>query len=403
MKWKIDPTRKSILDDDHRYKVLCCGRRWGKSYFSFMWLLSDEIKANERRWIIYPTYRQAKMVAWGLLKSIFKERQVKINESELSVILENGGRIELKGADKEDSLRGVSLGSKGGNAVVLDEYAYMKPNVWSEIVQPMLAETQGKCLFVGTPNGIQNHFYDLYVRGQSDDSDYRSWSFTTLEGGFIPEEEIESAKKNLDERSFKQEYLGSFEVSSNVCAYNFDRDHHVKELEISSRQFWGVDFGVASYMTAVLMCEYTNGDVYVFDEIGLQNSNTFELADQMKNICKGLPVFPDPAGKARTSNSTRSDHRILQDAGFTIISRKSNPTQKDRLNALNKKLQDANGKRTLFIHPKCKNLIRDLEMTTLDKGRILKTETLSHHLDALCYPIEYRYPLMNNFVESIKW
>ena len=94
MKWKIDPTRKSILDDDHRYKVLCCGRRWGKSYFSFMWLLSDEIKANERRWIIYPTYRQAKMVAWGLLKSIFKERQVKINESELSVILENGGRIE---------------------------------------------------------------------------------------------------------------------------------------------------------------------------------------------------------------------------------------------------------------------------------------------------------------------
>jgi hypothetical protein len=368
-----------------------------------MWLLSNEIKPNERRWIIYPTYRQAKMVAWGLLKSIFKDRQVKINESELSVILENGGRVELKGADKEDSLRGVSLGSKGGNAVVLDEYAYMKPNVWSEIVQPMLAETQGSALFVGTPNGIQNHFYDLYVKGQSDHTDYQSWSFTTLEGGWIPKEEIESAKENLDERSFKQEYLGSFEVSSNICAYNFDRDVHVKEMEISSRQFWGVDFGVASFMTGILMCEYTNGDVYVFDEIGMQNSNTFVLAEEMKKISRDLPVYPDPAGKARTSNSTRSDHKILQDAGFTTIAKRANPTQKDRLNALNRKLKDANGKTTLWIHPRCKNLIRDLEMTTMEKGRMLKTETLSHHLDALCYPIEYRYPLINNLIRSMKW
>ena len=386
MKWKIDETRKKILDDKSRYKVLVCGRRWGKTFFSLLWLLSKKIEQDERRWIIYPTYRQAKMVAWGVLKSIFRDRDVIINQSELSVLLPNGARIELKGADKEDSLRGVSL-----TYCVLDEYAYMKPNVWGEIVQPMLAETGGEALFVGTPTGIQNHFYDMFVQGQSDNSDYKSWQFTTIDGGFIPHEEIETAKRNLDKRTFRQEYLASFETAANKCAYNFNRDIHCKVIDKSSRMFWGVDFGVASYMTAILMCENTQGEVYVFDEIGLQNSNTFELAKLMHTKGRGLPVYPDPAGKARHSSSTKSDHRILQEAGFTVIAKKANPTQKDRLNSLNRMLEDANGKHRLFINPKCKNTIRDLELTTLENGHIMKTETLSHYLDGLMYPLEYRY------------
>ena len=397
MKWKIDSTRKKILDDESRYKVLVCGRRWGKTYFSMMWLMSQEIKPDERRWIIFPTYRQAKMVAWNVLKRIFRDTNAKINESELSVTLKNNAKIELKGADKEDSLRGVSL-----NACVLDEYAFMKPNVWGEIVQPMLAETGGNALFVGTPTGIQNHFYDMFVRGQSDDSDYKSWQFTTIEGGFIPEKEIESAKKNLDAITFRQEYLASFETAQNRCAYNFDRQKHLKEMDISTRMFWGIDFGVSSYMSAVLMCENVAGEVYVFDEIGLQNSNTFELAEKMKQIAPDTPVYPDPAGKARTSNSTKSDHRILQDAGFTVISRKANPTQKDRLNSLNRMLEDASGDIKLFINPKCKHTIRDLELTTMENGKIAKTETLSHFLDAVMYPIEYRYGFKGN-LGVIEW
>ena len=397
MKGKIDASRKEILNDNSRYKVLVCGRRWGKTFFSMLWLMQKELEPDERRWIIYPTYRQAKMVAWNILNRIFREKKAKINESELSITLENNAKIELKGADKEDSLRGVSL-----SQCVLDEYAFMKPNVWGEIVQPMLAETGGKALFVGTPTGIQNHFYDMFVKGQSDDSDYKSWQFTTIDGGFIPQEEVESAKKNLDAITFRQEYLASFETAQNKCAYNFNREIHCKELDITTRMFWGIDFGVASYMTAVLMCENTAGEVYVFDEIGLQNSNTFELADKMKKIAPDLPCYPDPAGKSRTSNSTKSDHRILQEAGFTVISKKANPTQKDRLNSLNRMLEDASGKRRLFIKPSCKNLIRDLELTTYENNRITKTETLSHYLDALMYPIEYRYGFKGN-MEIIEW
>ena len=355
MDWTIDATRKEILNDKTRYKILSCGRRWGKSYFSILFLLSKPFKANERRWIVFPTYRQAKMVSWSILKNIFAKKEVSINETELSITLSNGAKIELKGADKPDSLRGVST-----TMVVMDEYAFMKENVWGEIIQPTLAETRGSALFVGTPSGL-NHFYDLFVKGQSEGGDYKSWQFTTLEGGFISEEEIEDAKKNLDERTFQQEYLASFLTAANRAAYNFSRDVHCKVMDKSPRMFWGVDFGVASYMTAILMCENTAGEVYVFDEIGLQNSNTFELSKIMKEIAPGLPVYPDPAGKARTSNSTKSDHRIIQEAGFTVISKKANPTQKDRLNVLNRMLQDATGKVRLIINPKCKNLIRELQ------------------------------------------
>jgi len=396
MKWKIDAKRREILNDPARYKIVSSGRRFGKSYFSVLFLLNKPLEANERRWIVFPTYRQAKMVSWNLLKSIFANKQATINETELSITLDNGAKIELKGADKPDSLRGVST-----TMVVMDEYSYMKENVWGEIIQPTLAENKGSALFVGTPSGL-NHFYDLYVKGQSNDSDYKSWQFTTLEGGFISEEEVENAKKNLDKRTFQQEYEASFLTAANRCAYNFNRDTHCRVMEKSPRMFWGIDFGVASYMTALLMCENTAGEVYVFDEIGLQNSNTFELAKLMQEKGKGLPCYPDPAGKARTSNSTKSDHKILQDSGFTVIAKKSNPTQKDRLNALNRMLEDATGKHKLFINPKCKNTIRDLELCTLDNGQILKTETLSHFLDGLMYPLEYRYGFKGQ-AKAIQW
>jgi len=397
MDWTIDATRKEILNDKTRYKILSCGRRWGKSYFSILFLLSKPLKRNERRWIVFPTYRQAKMVSWSILKDIFAKKDVSINETELSITFDNGAKIELKGADKPDSLRGVST-----TMVVMDEYSYMKENVWGEIIQPTLAETKGNALFVGTPTGVQNHFYDLFVKGQSKGGDYKSWQFTTLDGGFISEEEVENAKKNLDKRTFEQEYLASFLTAANRAAYNFSRDIHCKVMDKSPRMFWGIDFGVASYMTAILMCENTAGEVYVFDEIGLQNSNTFELAKLMQQKAPGLPVYPDPAGKARTSNSTKSDHMILQESGFTVISKKANPTQKDRLNALNKMLEDATGKHRLFVNPKCKSLIRDLELCTMENGQILKTETLSHFLDALCYPMDYRYGFKGQ-AKAIEW
>ena len=131
MDWQIDEVRKSILQDSHRYKCIVSGRRWGKTIFSLIWLLHPDFKPNERRWIVFPSYRQAKMVCWSILKQFFRNHNAKVNETELSITLENGACVELKGADSSaDKIRGVSL-----DRVVLDEYAYMKESIWGDTVR----------------------------------------------------------------------------------------------------------------------------------------------------------------------------------------------------------------------------------------------------------------------------
>ena len=398
MKWTKDETRKEILNDQHRFKVIVAGRRWGKTYLALMWLCSGFIQPGELRWFIAPTYRQGKMIAFPVLRQIFRGK-ARINESELKVILPNDAEICIKGADNEDSLRGAGL-----NRVILDEYAYFKPHVWEEIVLPMLAISKGDAMFIGTPSGY-NAMYDLYMRGQAD-PEWQSWQFKTIEGGFVAEDEIERLKSNMDGRLYRQEMEGSFESTGNRAAYNFDRDTHLKRAdELSLNKWWGMDENV-DYMTAVLACQYTDGTVHYFDEIRQSNSNTELMAKEMKKRYPDVVnVFPDPAGSARSTTSHRSDHQILRDHGYKVSARKAHPSHRDRLNALNRKLIDATGKVGMTVDPKCKYLIKDLEQVQRDKkGGIDKSNIeLTHALDACSYPIEYKFPLIKRIGKSIQW
>ena len=168
------------------------GRRFGKSYLSLMWLLSRKIEPNERRWIITPTYRQGKTTTWKLLRTIFRDYDAQVNESELLVKLPNGAEIAIKGSEQENNLRGAGI-----DMVCMEEYSYIKPHVWEEIIYPMLTTTDGDALFIGTPNGY-DHLYDAYMLGQGKSMDWKSWQFTTIDGGFVPEKEIEKAKSMMD-------------------------------------------------------------------------------------------------------------------------------------------------------------------------------------------------------------
>lgn len=398
--WTIDSVRKEILKDPARFKVIVAGRRWGKTILSLMWLCSGDILPNERRWFIAPTYKQGKMIAFPLLRQLFRDR-AKINESELKVTLPNDAEISIKGADNEDSLRGAGL-----NRVILDEYAYFKPHVWEEIILPMLATTQGDALFIGTPNGF-NIMYDLYLKGQSD-PEWASWQFKTIDGGFVSQNEIERMKSNMDGRLYRQEMEGSFESTGNRAAYNFDRDIHIKKADNLTEKKWiGMDFNV-DYMTAVLACEYTDGTVHYYDEIRQSNSNTESMSKKMKEKWGVLPVYPDPAGKNRSTTSNRSDHQILKDYGFPVIARLQHPLQKDRIACLNRKLLDANNKVGITVDPKCKYLIKDFEQCQRDKkGGLDKSNielmTLSHAFDAATYPLEYKYPLIKRIGSLIEW
>tara|TARA_R110002012_G_C11648137_1_gene611182 strand:+ start:1390 stop:2592 length:1203 start_codon:yes stop_codon:yes gene_type:complete len=397
--WTLDKTRKSILQDDSRFKVLVCGRRWGKTVLSLMYLLKDAFDANERRWFITPTYRQGKMIVFPILRQMFAGFQnAKLNESEMSVVFDNGAELAVKGADNENNLRGVEL-----TKAVMDEMAYIKPHVWEEIIMPMLATTEGECLFIGTPNGY-DAMYDLYMKGQSE-PEWESWQFTTLDGGFVPKKEIELAKRTMDEVVFRQEFEASFETTGNRAAYNFDRAIHcIKTRELSNELWWGVDFNV-DYMTATLACQYTDGTVHFYDEIRLKNSNTEELSLAMKKVAPGIEVYPDPAGKARSTTSRRSDHQILRDHGFMIRAKKAHPSHIDRLNALNRKLKDAEGNVGMTIDPACTYLIKDLEQCQRDRrGGLDKSQIeLTHALDACSYAIAHKFPIRRMVGKSVAW
>ena len=339
------------------------------------------------------------MIAFPVLRQIFRGK-ARINESELKVILPNDAEICIKGADNEDSLRGAGL-----NRVILDEYAYFKPHVWEEIVLPMLAISKGDAMFIGTPSGY-NAMYDLYMKGQSD-PDWKSWKFKTIEGGFVEEDEIKRIKSNMDGRLYRQEMESSFETTGNRAAYNFDRDIHVKKAQDIAMNKWiGLDMNV-DYMTAVIACEYTDGTIHYFDEIRQSNSNTESMAKAMRKKWPEVTmIYPDPAGSARSTTSHRSDHTILRDYGYSVRAKKAHPSHIDRLNALNRKLVDANGNVGMTVDPKCTYLIKDLEQVQRDKrGGIDKTSdiALSHALDACSYVISYKWSINRNIATSQSW
>ena len=341
-----------------------------------------------------------KTVIWPLLRSALRQWEgARINESELSIKLPNGAEIALKGAEQENNLRGSGL-----DMVVMEEFSYIKPHVYEEIIYPMLTTTQGETLFIGTPNSF-DHLYDYYLRGQSD-TDWKSWQFTTLQGGFVPEDEIERAKSTMDEPTFKTEFLADFVSTGNRAAYNFDRKVHVKQAEeLTANLFWGLDFNV-SFMTAVLACEYSDGTIHYFDEIRLSNSNTEQLAQAMKKVAPNINVFPDSSGRARSTTSNKSDHIILMDNGFNVIARKANPPIIDRLAALNRMLSDANGKVRMTVDPKCIYLIKDLEQVQRSRdGKIdkIKDISLTHALDACSYYIALKHPVVQRLATSSQW
>ena len=398
----ITKERKEILLHPARFKVVTAGRRFGKSVLGLMFLLKGQMLPGENRWYISPTYRQGKLTVWPILKQIIRSQQEwKINETELSCT-HLGATIAIKGSDAADSLRGAEL-----SRCVLDEYAYQKPGVFEEVIYPMLTTTQGQAMLIGTPDGFSsNNFYDYFLKGQGNDPTWKSWQYKTVDGGFVKEQELELAKSNLDERAFRSEFMASFETAANRAAWSFNRDEHIKKTnEYSSHWVVGCDFNV-DYMTAVLANIYGDGTVHYVDEIRQQNSSTEMLCKEMKKQWPQVKeVYPDPAGSARSTTSHRSDHQIMKDFNYIVYSRKAHPSHRDRLNALNRKLKNANGQIKMTVDPKCKYLIKDLEQVQRDrKGGIDKSNIeLTHSLDACSYLIEYKWPIVQRIAQSGQW
>ena len=212
--FELHQKQREIFTSEARFRVVAAGRRGGKTYLSAIELLvaglnNDEKYRNKEVWYIAPTFEQGKKVLWNLLKDIGRDVISKTFENTATATLLNNRIIRIVGADRPDSLRGVGLGP----LVVLDEYAFMKPEVWDLIIRPTLSDVQGGALFIGTPEG-KNHFYDLWLMaGREENEDWEAFHFCSLDNPKIPAEEIENARNHLSAKAFRQEYEASFEAA----------------------------------------------------------------------------------------------------------------------------------------------------------------------------------------------
>ena len=156
---------------------------------------------------VAPTQGQARDIMWQTLLDIGHDVIVGAHVNNLQIKLFNGGIISLKGSDRPETMRGVSL-----KFLVLDEYADMKPDVWSTILRPALTDQMGSALFIGTPMG-RNHFYDLYTETSlGAKENHKAWHFTSYDNPLLARTEIEEAKRTLPSWAFRQEYEASFEA-----------------------------------------------------------------------------------------------------------------------------------------------------------------------------------------------
>ena len=202
------PWQQTVFGDDTRFKVIVAGRRCGKSRLSAVSLLIEGLKCPKGSAVMYvaPTQGQARQIIWDLLLDLGREVIASTHVNNLDITLINGAKIYVRGSDRPDTLRGVSL-----TYLVLDEVADIKPDTWEKVLRAALSDKKGKALFIGTPKG-RNWFYDMYNLGEShEDEEWKSWHFTTKDNPLIDPKEIDGAKKTLSTFAFKQEYEASFD------------------------------------------------------------------------------------------------------------------------------------------------------------------------------------------------
>ena len=228
--YKPRPLQKEIHKNLTRFSVLVCHRRFGKTVLTVNELIKKCLQCKlprPRYYYIAPTYSMAKRIAWDYLKyytSVLPKMEY--HETELRADLPNGGRIQLLGCERPQTLKGLYM-----DGVVLDEVAQMPPKMWTEVIRPALSDRKGFMVAIGTPQG-HNSFFELYNHGLQDENWYAQ-SFKASETKIVDEEELEEAKKMMPPEIYEAEYECSFESSAIGSIYSQSLSKADKEGRIT--------------------------------------------------------------------------------------------------------------------------------------------------------------------------
>lgn len=279
----LHPTQEIVARQQSRFIVLAAGRRWGKTKLGVVLSLREALSGPRIVWWVAPSYKIAE-VGWRSIRQLSAQIPgAVVKEGEKLVELPTGGCLQVRSGDDPNSLRGEGL-----DYIVLDEFSYMKPEVWQEVIRPALSDKLGRALFISTPRG-RNLFWQLYQNGlDPSQTVWRSLHFTTFDNPFVRPEEIELARQQLPERVFRQEYLAEFIEDGGAVFRNVENCSTLLSLspaEICSshsnhRLILGVDWGKhEDYTVFSLLCADCRQQLYI------DRSNRVEYQFQLKRLC----------------------------------------------------------------------------------------------------------------------
>lgn len=378
----LTPAQKQIAKDIHRFRVVCAGRRFGKSTLAAWEMFGKAVSKNDRRVVyIAPTYQQARDIVWQELRNICQPLAVKVNESrlEITVRTQEGGTstIWLRGWEAIETLRGQKF-----DFIVIDEVAMMRnfDENWQEVIRPTLTDRKGEVLFISTPKGF-NHFYDLYNE-EAKDEDYKSFHFTSYDNPHLPLEELDKAKRQVTDIRFHQEYMADFRKQEGLVYKEFNRDQHLFD-DFTPRKLLveviaGVDFGFTN-PSVILRIEHDSDNHYwITSEWYKTQKTNSELIELAKNMKVNL-FYPDPAEPDRIEEMKRAGLNVRE-------------VSKDIEKGIDS-VRELFKQGRLHIHKGCKSLIWELETYAYpDKSEghnehEVPIKENDHAMDALRYAI----------------
>jgi phage terminase large subunit len=409
------PKQADFLADAHRYKVLNWGRRTGKSVAVWEKVVFEGMLRQGTYYIIAPTYKQAKAIYWRDICKRYKGDFMTFNEQELSITFDHltgieiettsgkiivnhdpdlpPTRIELKGADNPDSLRGTGI-----MGAVMDEYAFMPDGkyLYDTIVRPALADRNGWAVFISTPNGVVNHFYELCKTAQADPDRYYFSHATALDNIYFPQEQFQEAKAEYEKEGkleqFNQEWMAEFVNPSQLIYNNFDHDTHVfhdlNEIPTEGTYNLTIDFGMTDPTACLFVkIDYT-GTWWVYDEIYKTDLHLDQLIYVLRD-----KMGDDRFARILGDGAARFELESLRKRRFRITgAKKGADSLANGIRELKSLLEvrEGTGKPKLFIHKSCKNTIVEFERYSWERdsmGEIVPVpeDVFNHSMDALRY------------------
>lgn len=389
----LHPLQQQVVNEAKRFNTLKCGRRFGKTELAPELLLSPEDAENgalNGYPVAYfaPTYKML-MEVWRNVVGILYEITEYKSETEKRIELFGGGIIDFWSLEDPNSIRGRKY-----KRVVLDEVEVARnlKDAWQNVIRPTLADLKGDAWFLSTPKFGSTYFKQLC---KIEGPEWAHWTFTTYDNPFIDPAEIDSARAQLDESTFRCEFLAEdVTLAVNKFIYNFDRNKHVvKGLQVVPNLpiVLSYDFNVEPI--TCLVCQNEGLEkVRILDEYRLMNSDIEELCGRIISDYpdKMLLVTGDASGQNRTAlkrdlNYYKVIKQILRLGMGQFKLSAANPPIKNTRVLCNSLL----GKHTDYLFSdRVPYLINDIEecevdeVGNIDKG---KDKHQSHLLDAWRY------------------